>query len=60
MFDDQYGYTVIEHDPERPWIVLMTSHQTVELEDGTSFFEWARNEWPAPRWTVLLLAPDRR
>jgi hypothetical protein len=52
MFVREYGYTLVEHDPERPWIVLSMTHQTVTLEAGGSFSEWARETWPAPRWEV--------
>jgi len=36
------------------WIVLNQEHQTVALNDCTSFFEWAHAKWPPPRWTVEL------
>jgi hypothetical protein len=33
----------------------------VTLEDDASFFEWAAENWPAPKWSVeldpYLLAP---
>jgi hypothetical protein len=58
-----YSYTVTEHHPDRPWIVIGTSHGQVALPDDASFFNWAHENWPAPRWTVQLdpwqLAPDR-
>jgi hypothetical protein len=50
----EYGYTVTEHDAERPWIVLASEHQTVALDDGVQFFDWARERWPAPRWSIDL------
>jgi len=50
----ELGYTVTEHDPERPWIVVGTSHGRVTLPDDTNFFTWAHENWPAPRWTVEL------
>jgi hypothetical protein len=63
MFVPEYRYTVTEHEVERPWLVLGTSHGSVTLPDGTSFFEWAQENWPAPRWSVQLdpwqLAPNR-
>ena len=35
----------------------------VTLDDGVSFFKWAHEHWPAPRWSVELdpwqLSPDR-
>jgi hypothetical protein len=50
----EYRYTVTEHDPGRPWIVLGSSHGQVALPDEQSFFAWAAEEWPAPRWSVQL------
>jgi hypothetical protein len=50
----QFGYTLTEHDPDRPWIVLGIEHQTIELVDDANFFEWAAANWPPPRWTVEL------
>jgi hypothetical protein len=44
----------MEHDAERPWIVLGSEHRTIALEDGVQFFECSRKHWPAPRWTVEL------
>jgi hypothetical protein len=35
-----YGFTVTEHDGDRPWIVRDREHQHVELEDGVEFFAW--------------------
>jgi hypothetical protein len=32
-----YGFTLIEHDSARPWIVVRREHRTVELEDGMGF-----------------------
>jgi hypothetical protein len=60
----EYRYTVTEHDPEKPWLVRGISHGTATLEDDASFFEWAAEHWPAPRWSVELdpyqLAPWMR
>jgi hypothetical protein len=64
MFVREYDFTITEHDLDRPWIVLGREHRTVTLGDEESFFEWAAENWPAPRWTVELapwqLAPRRR
>lgn len=50
-----YSYTVAEHDPDRAWIVLgEIRHLTVELDEDASFSEWARREWPRPRYEVAL------
>jgi hypothetical protein len=32
------GFSVTEHHPDRPWIVLKTTHHTAELDHGTEFF----------------------
>jgi hypothetical protein len=50
----EYGFTITEHDPDRPWMVLATEHRTIKLPDGLDFFVWARERWPAPRWSVEL------
>jgi hypothetical protein len=50
----EYGFTVTEHDPHRPWMVLSSEHRTVKLPDGVEFFSWAREQWPSTRWTVQL------
>jgi hypothetical protein len=50
----EFGYTLTEHDLERPWMVLGSTHHTVTLDDVASFFDWAVDRWPAPRWTVEL------
>ena len=50
MFVPQYGFTITEHDPDRPWIVLGSEHRTVELEDDESFALWAAGHWPASHW----------
>ena len=49
-----YGYTVTEHDPNRPWLIVAREHRTVELEDGQGFFDWAGAQWPQDRYTVEL------
>lgn len=54
MFVREYSFTATEHDPETPWIVLSSEHLTVKLPDGSDFFEWARGQWPAPRWSIQL------
>jgi hypothetical protein len=49
-----FSYRVTEFDPERPWIVVGTSHGQVTLAYEASFFAWAHENWPAPRWSVEL------
>jgi hypothetical protein len=50
----EYGYTVTEHDPERPWIVHDQRHETVRLDHGMSLFEWAAGQYPRERFTVAF------
>jgi hypothetical protein len=50
----EWGFTVTEHDPERPWIVRGREHRTIELDDDASFFEWSRQHYPRERFTVEL------
>ena len=50
----EYGFTITEHDPDRPWIVLSSEHRTIKLPDGMDFLTWAREQWPAPRWSVQV------
>jgi hypothetical protein len=54
MFVREYGFTITEHDPERPWMVLSSEHRTIKLPHGRDFFTWAREQWPAPHWSVQL------
>ena len=58
-----FRFTATEHDPKQPWIVLSRDRCTVTLDDGLRFFEWAREEFPPPRWSVEMdpfqLGPDR-
>ena len=50
----EYGFTLTEHDPDRPWMVLSSEHRTIKLPNNVQFFSWAREQWPSPRWTVQL------
>jgi hypothetical protein len=50
----EYSFTLWEHDAERPWVVVGQERHTAALEDGRSFFEWANERWPDPRFTVEL------
>jgi hypothetical protein len=64
MFVREYRFTITEHDPDRPWIVLSTERRAVKLPDGQEFFAWVHQQWPTSRWTVELdpwqLAPEWR
>jgi hypothetical protein len=54
MFVRTWSYTVVEHDPDRPWIVLGQHRETIDLEDGASFHDWAACRYPNERFTVEL------
>lgn len=47
-------YTLFEHDPDKPWLIADVSHHTIDLPDAGEFAEWARDQWPTPRYTVDL------
>lgn len=49
-----YGYTLSEHDPGKPWLIIRREHRTVTLEDDEQFYRWASKEWPAQNYTVEL------
>jgi hypothetical protein len=49
-----FTYTLTEHDPAKPWLIVGQEHRTVELDDGVDFFAWAGEQWPAPRRSVQL------
>jgi hypothetical protein len=53
-FVPEYGFTVTEHDPDRPWIIRGSEHQTMQLPDGLSFYKWAAQRYPHERFTVEL------
>lgn len=51
----EYRYTVAEHEPGRPWIVIGDiRHLIVQLEDSENFYEWAAQTWPRTRYEVQL------
>ena len=55
MFVSEFRYSVVEHDPSRPWIVVgETRHLVVDLESAGEFSEWAGRHWPRDRYTVQL------
>jgi hypothetical protein len=52
VFVPEFGYTLSEYDPDRPWVVVNIEHRTVELHAGAEFSAWAREQWPPPRCRV--------
>ena len=55
-----YSFTITEYDAEKPWLVLSTGRDSVELVAGEDFYAWALTEWPRPRYRVGLDAPPLR
>jgi len=54
VFVREYGFTITEHNPDRPWIVLSSEQRAIKLPDGRDFFAWAHEPGPALGWTVDL------
>ena len=54
------SFSVTEHDPRKPWLVLGTTQHTAQLDEETDFFSWAAERWPANRFTVQLAPPPAR
>jgi hypothetical protein len=52
-----YSFTLTEYEPGKPWMIRATGRQSVELEDGRDFHAWAREQWPADRYRVVLDRP---
>ena len=51
-FVPEIGYSVAEHDPQRPWIIVSIECRTVQLDDVRAFGEWAERERPSSRCSV--------
>jgi hypothetical protein len=50
-----FRYRVVEHDPDRPWVILGTrTGLSLEAADGHDFREKVQEEWPSPRFAVEL------
>jgi hypothetical protein len=55
MFVPVFRYSVMEHDPVRPWLVVGDArHLEVELTSVGAFAAWASERWPPDRFTVTL------
>ena len=49
-----YRFTITEHDPEHPWLVISNEHREVELDDRVDFDVWAKEQWPDKHFKVRL------
>lgn len=55
MFVPVFRYTVREHDPVRPWLVIGDAqHLEVELTSAGAFAAWASERWPSESFTAIL------
>jgi hypothetical protein len=51
-----YRYSIVEYDPDRPWIVVgQHSGLEVELPDIVAFTDWAAERWPSPGYMAELM-----
>jgi hypothetical protein len=59
----RYGFHLTEHHPEKPWLIISSRHEEVELPDHESFFEWSAKNYPRERYSVDVdpwtLSPTR-
>ena len=52
-----WTYTLTEHEPDKPWLVVSVRRgMTVELEDHADFFEWSQQQWSSDCYLVELEA----
>lgn len=55
MFVRTWTYTLTEHDPAKPWLIVSVRRgMTAELDDALNFFTWAHEQWPSDRYSVEL------
>ena len=55
-----YSFAITEYDPAKPWLVVATGRDSIELSNDQNFHEWARATWPTPRYAVRLDAEPFR
>lgn len=49
-----YSYILRTYDPAQPWVLLSTSRESVELDDGQDFTAWANERYPSETHRVEL------
>jgi hypothetical protein len=57
VFVPVYSFTITQYDSEKPWLVLSTGRDSVELPEGEVFHDWALTRWPRPHYRVRLDTP---
>lgn len=49
-----YSYILRTYDAGQPWVLLSTSRESVELDDGADFPAWAHETYPSKAHQVEL------
>ncbi len=61
-----YSFTLTEYDAAKPWLIVSTGRDSVELGEGESFHDWARgpncrrsgSSWRSQRRRITGGAPS--
>jgi hypothetical protein len=49
-----FSFTLTEYQPDKPWLIVSIGRDSVELEDGENFYDWAQEHYPNSRYRVEL------
>ena len=49
-----YNFILREYDPDQPWVLVSTGHESIELPDDEDFNAWAQTRYPNSRYRVEL------
>ena len=52
-----FNFTVTEYEPGKPWLIVSTGRQSVELAGDADFHAWARAQWASERFRIELDRP---
>jgi hypothetical protein len=59
----RYGFQVTEHDEHRPWLIVSSRHEDVELPDDAAFYSWIAERYPTSRYSIdpdpWTMSPNR-
>ncbi len=48
----RYGFQLTEHHEHKPWLVINSRHEEVELPDDVAFYSWIAEHYPKHRYSV--------
>jgi hypothetical protein len=48
----RYGFQLTEHDEQKPWLIVGSRHEEIELPDDAAFFRWVAEHYPKHRYSV--------